>query len=346
MLKIKKAEDFGLGFNCMTRLYMNGYDEEILDDMVKVCDEYLKWFSQRTIVCSLRDLVRDYPFGWNEAEIPENQKERCERLIKDLTKQGICKEKKTSHIKDERIIIMSFGDDAGFINSIFGQSRNCTRDTFCQWVVDNKLNKEVDIKEVKADETIPIKKRFLPLFYKVCNYMIRYSYGRHTYMPSTSRDFVKTNMELMSDEALENIVVYLQERNANIPENEPTFYKIDSNNWIYMQEDIEAELLTRKMFYLAQEKGQNLKELRKMLNSLMDFALLHTQKDCLNLYYQVSGVEQYLIGLTKEEANVQRLLKQLEKGKKVIVEKRWEFFEKEEGDKYEKIGDGEYRRKK
>ena len=41
MLKIKSAEDFGLGFNCMTRLYMNGYDEEILSDMIKVCQEYL-----------------------------------------------------------------------------------------------------------------------------------------------------------------------------------------------------------------------------------------------------------------------------------------------------------------
>ena len=35
MLKIKKAEDFGLGFNCMTRLYMNGYDEEILTICLK-----------------------------------------------------------------------------------------------------------------------------------------------------------------------------------------------------------------------------------------------------------------------------------------------------------------------
>ena len=33
MHKIKLAEDFGLVFNCMTRLYMNGYDEEILEDM-------------------------------------------------------------------------------------------------------------------------------------------------------------------------------------------------------------------------------------------------------------------------------------------------------------------------
>ena len=41
MLKIKKAEDFGLGFNCMTRLYMNSYDEEILYDSLFLWSLYL-----------------------------------------------------------------------------------------------------------------------------------------------------------------------------------------------------------------------------------------------------------------------------------------------------------------
>ena len=85
MQKIKLAEDFGLGFNCMTRLYMNGYDEEILEDMMKMCEEYLVWFSSRTIVCSLRDLIKDYPFGWNEENVPQEQSERYELLIKTLT---------------------------------------------------------------------------------------------------------------------------------------------------------------------------------------------------------------------------------------------------------------------
>ncbi|MGN0355051.1 MAG: hypothetical protein ACI4EI_08235, partial [Muricoprocola sp.] len=95
----------------------------------------------------------------------------------------------------------------------------------------------------------------VPLFCKVCNYMIDYSYGRHTYMPSTCRSFVKANMGLMSDEALMGIVDYLKKRNADIPEEESSIDKIDSDNWIYMQEDLEAELLTRQMFYEAQEKA-------------------------------------------------------------------------------------------
>lgn len=42
----------------------------------------------------------------------------------------------------------------------------------------------------------------------------------------------------------------------------------------------------------------------------------------------------------------EKLLKLLEDGEKVIGEKRVEFFEKEEGHLYEKIGGGIYQRKR
>ena len=85
-------------------------------------------------------------------------------------------------------------------------------------------------------------------------------------------------------------------------------------------------------------------ELNKLMNELMDLDSLHAQKDCLHMYHQLMGIERYITSVS-DSANMQKLLKQLEKDKKVIVEKRWEFFEKEEGHKYEKIGDGVYRKK-
>lgn len=344
MLRIKKAEDFGLGFNCMSRLYMNGYDETLLTDMLKVCEEYLKWFSYRTITCALRDLIKEYPFGWNEEGVPDSQSEQYESLIKDLIKQAICKEKKDLRYQDDQSIVNSLAGDIGVVYSLWGKEKNFNRDTFYQWVVDNRLLDDVEIKEVKEDDIIPLKKRYVPLFYKVCNYMIYYSYGRHTYMPSTCRDFVKANMEVLSCRTLKDIVEYLRKRNADSPEDESAFDKIDSDNWIYMQEDLEAELLTREVFDLAQEKAGDERELGKLLNELMDLDSLHTQKDCLHMYHQIMGIERYLMSLPKS-ANTQKLIKRLQIDKKVIIEKRWKFFEKEEGHKYEKIGEGLYQRK-
>lgn len=276
MLRIKEAEDFGLGFNCMTRLYMDRYDEEILKDMIKLYEEYLKWFSHRTIICSLRDLIREYPFSWNEEPVPEYQVERYEALIKDLIRQAIGKEKQVARYREIREIVNRVADDMGMTNSRWGKEKSFDRDSFLQWVMENDLTAEVAIKEVKEDEMLPLKKKCVPLFYKVCNYMVDYSYGRHTYMPSTCRSFVKVNMEIMSDEALKHIVDYLKERNANISEGESAIDKIDSDNWIYMQEDLEAELLTRQMFYKAQEKAGNKRELKKLLNELKDLDSLHT----------------------------------------------------------------------
>lgn len=135
-----------------------------------------------------------------------------------------------------------------------------------------------------------------------------------------------------------------EKRNADSPEDESAFDKIDSDNWIYMQEDLEAELLTREVFDLAQEKAGDERELGKLLNELMDLDSPHTQKDCLHMYHQIMGIERYLMSLPKS-ANTQKLIKRLQIDKKVIIEKRWKFFEKEEGHKYEKIGEGLYQRK-
>lgn len=345
MLRIKGAEDFGLGFNCMTRLYMDRYDEDILMDMIKVCEEYLKWFSHRTIICSLRDLIREYAFSWNEEPVPENQVERYEALIKDLVRQVIGKEKQRAHYTELRGIVNRVADDIGVTNSWWGKEKRFDRDSFYQWVTERGLAEEVVTKEVKEDEILPLKKKYVPLFYKVCNYMIDYSYGRHTYMPSTCRKFVKKNMEMMSDAALTDIVDYLKERNADIPEDESTINKIDSDNWIYMQEDLEAELLTRQMFYKAQEKAVNKRELKRLLDELLDLDFLHTQKDCLYMYHQLIGIKRYLTSVP-QDAEVKKLLKLLEDGEKAIGEKRVEFFEKEEGHLYEKIGEGIYQRKR
>lgn len=345
MLRIKEAEDFGLGFNCMTRLYMNRYDEEILIDMIKLCEEYLKWFSHRTIICSLRDLIREYPFSWNEEPVPENQVERYEALIKDLVRQVIGKEKQRAHYTELRGIVNRVADDIGVTNSRWGKEKRFDRDSFYQWVTERGLAEEVVTKEVKEDEILPLKKKYVPLFYKVCNYMIDYSYGRHTYMPSTCRNFVKKNVEIMSDAALTDIVDYLKERNADISEDESTINKIDSDNWIYMQEDLEAELLTRQMFYKAQEKAGNKRELKRLLDELLDLDFLYTQKDCLHMYHQLIGIKRYLTSVP-QDAEVKKLLMLLEDGEKAIGEKRLEFFEKEEGHLYEKIGEGIYQRKR
>lgn len=62
------------------------------------------------------------------------------------------------------------------------------------------------------------------------------------------------------------------------------------------------------------------------------------------MYHQLMGIERYLETMS-DDVYMQRLLKQVEKAMKTITEKRWEFFEKEEGDNYERIGEGVYRRK-
>lgn len=48
---------------------------------------------------------------------------------------------------------------------------------------------------------------------------------------------------------------------------------------------------------------------------------LHTQKDCLHMYHQLMGIERYLLSVP-DDLNMQKILKQLEKGKNVIIKKK------------------------
>ena len=345
MLRIKNAEDFGLGFNCMTRLYMANHEEEILDDMFQVCKEYLKWFSSRTIVCSLRDLVEDHSWSRTNQVMPENQKERYENLIAILTKQGISKEREKSRYRDEKMQIMSFINTVGFQGSVYGKDRNLTNEDVYLWIVKNHLNEEAEIKSPGKKEELPLKKKNISLFYKVCNYMIRYSYGRHSYMPGTCRDFVKDNMDIFTDEALQQILSYLTERNVHISEDEPAIYKIDSETWIHMQNELEAELLVREYNHLTNKHSEVQGGIMTWLGKLLDYDKLSSQKDCRQMYYQIIGVERYVTSAKDDIVDAERLTEIIETAKGTITEKLWYFFEVEEGDKYEKISEGVYQKR-
>ena len=345
MLKIKNAEDFGLAFNSMTRLYMASHEEEILDDMHLVCQEYLMWFSLRTIVCSLRDLVEDHGWSRSERAVPKEQKERYEELIEILTRQGIAKERENSRYKDEKLQVMSFMDVVGFQDSIYGKKRKWTNEDVYQWIFEKNLTENVEIKKIGKKEELPLKKKNIPLFYKVCNYMIHYSYGRHTYMPGTCRDFVKENIINFTDEALRQILSKLTEWNALLPDDEPIINKIDSDTWRNMQEELEQELIAREYYNCAEEHNKLYSDLDKWLNEIFDYDLLVSQKDCRQMYHKIIGVERYLKSCNENLRNVRYIYEMLEVSKKKIAEKLWYFFEKEEGDKYEKVADGVYQRK-
>ena len=56
-------------------------------------------------------------------------------------------------------------------------------------------------------------------------------------------------------------------------------------------------------------------------------------------------IERYLLSIPSD-GNVKKLIKQMELAKKELGEKRVEFFEKEEGYLYDKIGEGVYQRKR
>lgn len=249
MLQINKADDLYIAYNSMIRLYLKVYDEAILEDICKVTDEYAEWFSEKTIINALRDLLK--PTFWSEGiEVPKEQQEKCDNLIRALLKYGIAKEKRRDSIltqtslgngecqKDEDFTILYFGDLTDCIGSAWGRKYFNDED-FCEWIKENHLNDDVELKEKRDDDTLPIKKTFLPVFQRVCVYMLIYSYGRHTHMPYTCRSFIMANKNLLSKETLLEIKEFLEMQYCHTTQPNSISLKRDYGNWIDMQRKIE-----------------------------------------------------------------------------------------------------------
>lgn len=52
------------------------------------------------------------------------------------------------------------------VRQVIGKEKRFDSDSFYQWVTERGLAEEVVTKEVKEDEILPLKKKYVPLLYK------------------------------------------------------------------------------------------------------------------------------------------------------------------------------------
>lgn len=95
----------------------------------------------------------------------------------------------------------------------------------------------------------------------------------------------------------------------------------------------------------AEEQSEVQGEIVIWFGKMLDYDKLSSQKDCRQMYYKIIGVERYVTSAKDNMADVEWLTEIIEIAKRTITEKLWYFFEMEEGDKYEKVSEGVYRKR-
>lgn len=185
---IYKAEDFGVAFNVLARVYMESADSEILLLMNRVCDRYLPYFSIRTLVCAIRDLqpvAALFP-----TEIPEEDQKGYEILLRRLIRYYISRKAAGKELKGElACILFDLTIVASLTQDKFGEiARFKDVADFSRFVRENKLDESAAFKMVNND-ILPIEPDFYEDFAKVCKYMKNYSVGRITHMPSLAEKY-------------------------------------------------------------------------------------------------------------------------------------------------------------
>lgn len=346
---IKEAEDFGLGFNCMSRLYMREYDQNILDDMLLVCEQYLPYFSARTVCCSIRDLLEEGYFYHTEHKIPDEQKARYDKLLKLLTKQGITLElarKDAGAGYRRKQIITQYGYNAYFMRCYTGKNMFQSEEEFLEWIYDNKLDDKAEVKDREGDR-LPLAESDADLFYRVCFNMIDYSYGRHTYMPSTCKNFVVKNMSLIDDKTLEKLANYIGELLEKYPGNSGyDFEKVDEKTWINFQLELRDEMIVREFCVRVQKVYKQSERFTELLQEIADVTTHYSLEDWRKAWCAYQGVERFFYALSNRSKWKKIRMEEMKTFCGQIqdcMEKQWEI---EEGWKYDKVGDGIYIKKR
>lgn len=341
-MRIKNAEDFGLGFNCMTRMYMRNYEEKYLEMMADLIDIYLKYFSSRTIVCSLRDFIEEARWNGENKSIPQSHKEKVDYIVKRLVRQGLMLDKLDSRIRDEEERIFQFGQEIYFCNHWAGNSKY-DRNSFLNWVYDNNLNEDLEYKIVSRSDnaSLPLKKNQINLLMNACMTMLEYSYGRHTYMPSTCAGFIKSNWDILPDGFLREVQDFLLVRNESISEDAPTIEKTDDETWLLFEEEISMELISRDNY--GKVKDIEISKIEEQILKLNDIKNIKTQRNCREVIASLDGIKRHVDILNPKDKK--RINSLYESARRLLIERLHEIWKQEEGHLYTEIAEGVYVRK-
>lgn len=202
--KIVCSEDFGLGFNCLTRRYKFFYEDVLLELMIRTCDEYLKYFSTRTLLCSLRSLAPNSCD--NDEPVPAWQEERYNKLFKGLFRQYVTLERRAEKKKRLfRAAVLNAGIDLGLVKTEYGIPLADSKEKFEYWIERNGLYLPAEVVEHAYDQPIPIKRKYKNDFNEICIQMLEYSLDRRNYMPYTTIGFIIKNADLITTGAWQEI---------------------------------------------------------------------------------------------------------------------------------------------
>ncbi|MCD8105693.1 MAG: hypothetical protein LUF35_12025 [Lachnospiraceae bacterium] len=205
-MEIKERDHCGLVMIASTRVYRRCNEAEILQALDRIFRHYTCYIDDRTLCCSLRDMMPDSIEVWGD-NVPEDQMglfaDLREFQMEEYFRRKYKEMRLPHHWKDQMI------GEAMSIQAISTESRRekgCFDDCglFLQWLETHVRDKEpVGFQDC---DPFPIEKEDLNAINVLCVSAARYSIFRMTYMRSAAADFTYSNIDLLEKETLEKIL--------------------------------------------------------------------------------------------------------------------------------------------
>lgn len=294
-MKIESSENFGLAFNCIIRMYKQKYDERLLILLQRICDEYLIWFSFRVVFCAVRDLLHDKQ-KTKLRFLPEKQKTGFERLLSRLVKQCItleCQRCENDYTKEEAL--QELGQQMGLIPGVYEDVRFQSFEEFMEWVREKKLDEPAVYKPNYSGKTIPIKKRFLKDFGKICLLMVQYSLETEAYMRYSCYSLVYHNIRLLDMQSISGIRNYLKNVTSDG----------DENYWINLKNVLAKETERRKLLEVYQKSYSESWILNGILTGCINKEMLASYEMCREAWWRISVFDEFIKEQKESEKKLQ-----------------------------------------
>ena len=340
--QIQDAEDFGLFFNCLTRRFLWDYDYTLLELIHRILDQYLSYFSKRTLICSIRDFSNgsDSVFCECHKDVPEGQAEEYNGALKRMVKRYLAIELNGSTDKNQkRRKIQELASDGEFTAHYRNERQRMfpSKEAFEEWVYANQLDAGEN-SPLWEGNLLPVKKDFLPDFAALCLAAEQYSFGRLSYMPLVCREFIWKNSVLLSDEWLERISTDVENQLTEqllFPDRGSTD---ELQEWESFVQKLRGELVRREWTAKAAEIIRNdydwfEDEIHRMIGAAQD-----TEEDCIDVWNQLDGIYRYLTDRKNGCGDKKEYKRLIRWGKRYLAKKAKEIWERDNGWQHTKVG--------
>lgn len=208
-IPIRDSEDFLLAWNCAVRIAEKEEDVLLVSSLYET---YQAFFDARTLSCGIRDLEGLLGYqssGFPAEELPLDLRQQAEDLLLALWARScsLFGRDDPARLREAEADLLRRASGDREKPSVLLQEMRA--------IFSRSVSGEQEPSKILSGSLF-LREEDAPLLNQLAIQMVRYAWGRHTYMPSACSHFVQEIRLQLSGDTLDQILQFIEENNDRI----------------------------------------------------------------------------------------------------------------------------------